>query len=197
MTVEQLQALGLDPKWLKPLNDVFTKYDINTPQRQAAFIGQCAHESGNFKTVIENLNYSANALFSLWNKRFPNMEIANEYARQPQRIANKVYSDRMGNGDEASGDGFKYRGRGLIQCTGKSLYKECGDVIGVDLIDNPDLLCEPEYAALSAGWFWATRGLNSYADKMDIEGMTRKINGGLNGLDDRKAHIEKALQVLS
>jgi putative chitinase len=197
MTNEQLQELGIDAKWLQPLEDTFAKYDINTPERQAAFIGQCAHESGNFKTLEENLNYKPEALMRVWPSRFPDLAIAMKYAHNPEMIANKVYGGRMGNGPEEAGDGWKYHGRGLIQLTGKENYANCGSGIGVDLLSNPNLLNTPEYAALSAGWFWGKRGLNLLADSGDIETMTKRINGGLIGLEDRKAKIAKALAVLS
>lgn len=195
MTAEQLSQLGIDPKWLKPLEDTFAKYDINTPTRQACFIGQCAHESGNFKLLEENLHYSAASLMRVWPSRFPDLDVANQYANNPEKIANKVYGGRMGNTEE--GDGWKYHGRGLIQLTGKENYGNCGSGIGVDLLSDPNLLVTPEYAALSAGWFWRKRDLNSLADSGDIETMTKRINGGLIGLEDRKAKIAKALSVLS
>ena len=194
MTIEQLAALGIDSKWLQPLEDTFAKYDISTPQRQAAFIGQCAHESGNFKNLQENLNYSAEGLMKTWPSRFPTKDVADQYARQPAKIAGKVYNGRLGNGSEE--EAAKYLGRGLIQLTGKENYANCGNSIGADLIGNPNLLTEPEYAALSAGWFWNKKGLNALADAGDYETMTKRINGGLIGLDDRKAKIAKALSVL-
>ena len=194
MTSEQLAALGIDVKWLEPLEDTFAKYEINTPQRQAAFIGQCAHESGNFKTVQENLNYSADGLMKTWPSRFATIEIASQYARQPAKIAGKVYNGRLGNTSEE--EAAKYLGRGLIQLTGRENYANCGLAIGVDLLADPTVLLEPRYAALSAGWFWNKKGLNSLADSGDIETMTKRINGGLIGLDDRKAKIAKALSVL-
>jgi len=196
MTNEQLQALGIDAKWLGPLEDTFAKYGINTSQRQAHFIGQCQHESDNFRTLEENLHYSAARLVAVWPSRFPNLDVANQYENNPEKIANKVYAGRMGNGDEESGEGFLYRGRGLIQMTGKEAYANCGSGLGVDLIGDPDRLFDPEYAALSAGWFWRKRDLNSLADSGDIETITKRINGGLNGLDDRKAKVAKARQVL-
>ena len=194
MNSEQLKALGIDPKWEEALNETFQKYDINTPLRQAAFIGQCQHESGNFKFVKENLNYSAKALMATWPSRFPNPEVAAEYERQPEKIADKVYSGRMGNTED--GDGSKYIGRGLIQVTGKENYTHCGQALGVDLLANPELLEQPKYAALSAGWFWNKKGLNSLADSKDYKTMTQRINGGTLGLDDRIHHIEKAVQLL-
>ena len=194
MTYDQLDALGIDHKWLGPLEEVFAKYDISTPQRQAAFIGQCAHESGNFKTLQENLNYSAEGLMKTWPSRFPTKEIADQYARQPAKIAGKVYNGRMGNTSEE--EAAMYLGRGLIQLTGKENYANCGTALSIDLVGNPTLLVEPKYAALSAGWFWNKKGLNALADANDYETMTKRINGGLHGLDDRKAKIAKALSVL-
>lgn len=196
MTNEQLVALGIDVKWLEPLNEVFAKYDINTPQRQAAFIGQCAHESGNFKTLEENLNYKPEALMRVWPSRFPDLPTAMKYAHDPIKIANKVYANRMGNGAEESGEGSKYHGRGLIQLTGKENYERCGEAIGVDLINQPGLLAQPDLAAMSAGWFWNKKGLNALADAGDIDTMTKRINGGLIGIEDRKAKIAKALSIL-
>jgi putative chitinase len=193
MTYDQLDKLGIDHKWLAPLEATFAKYDISTPKRQAAFIGQCQHESGNFKTLQENLNYSAEGLMKTWPSRFPTKEIADQYARQPAKIAGKVYNGRMGNTSEE--EAAKYLGRGLIQLTGKENYGNCGSGIGVDLLSNPDLLITPEYAALSAGWFWNKKNLNALVD--DVETMTKRINGGLHGLDDRKTKIIKALSILA
>jgi len=194
MTNEQLAALGIDAKWLQPLEDTFAKYDISTPARQAAFIGQCAHESGNFKILQENLNYSAEGLMKTWPSRFPTKEIADQYARHPAKIAGKVYNGRIGNTSEE--EAAKYLGRGLIQLTGKENYANCGSSLGVDFVGNPDWLLDPKYASLSAGWFWNKKGLNALADAQDYETMTKRINGGLIGLDDRKAKIAKALSVL-
>ncbi len=196
MLESQLLALGIEGKWLEPLKETFEKYGIDTTKRQAAFIGQCMHESGGFKLLQENLNYSAKALMATWPSRFPTEEIANEYARQPEKIANKVYGGRMGNDVESSGEGWKYRGRGIKQLTGKENYERCGSSLGVDLVSDPDLLLDPKYAALSAGLFWNKHNLNDLADKGDIETMTKRINGGLLGLDARKAAIKKAESVL-
>ena len=196
MNITQLQALDIDQKWLEPLNAAFAKYDISTPARQASFIGQCSHESGNFRILEENLHYSATALMRVWPSRFPNLEVANQFAGNAEKIANKVYAGRMGNGDEESGDGWKYHGRGLIQLTGKDNYANCGSSLSVDLLGNPDMLLDPKYAALSAGWFWGKKGLNALADSQDYDTMTKRINGGLIGLDDRKAKIAKAISVL-
>jgi len=196
MIYDQLDALGIDHKWLGPLESTFAKYDISSPQRQSSFIGQCAHESGNFRILEENLHYSAPRLMAVWPSRFPNLDVAAQYANNPEKLANKIYSGRMGNGDEESGEGYAYRGRGLIQMTGKESYANCGSGLGVDLVGDPNRLLDPQYAALSAGWFWNKKGLNSLADVQDYETMTKRINGGLNGLDDRKAKIAKALSVL-
>jgi putative chitinase len=189
-----LAVLNIDPKWEEPLQAAFDKYDINTPKRQAAFIGQCAHESGNFKTLQENLNYSAEGLMKTWPSRFPTKEVADQYARQPAKIAGKVYNGRLGNTSEE--EASKYLGRGLIQLTGKENYERCGSAIGADLINEPTLLVEPNYAAMSAGWFWNKKGLNELADSQEHGQITKRINGGLIGLDDRIAKTTKAAQAL-
>ena len=193
MTLEQLDKLGLDHKWLEPLNETFAKYDINTPKRQACFIGQCMHESGGFKILQENLNYSAAALMRTWPSRFPDMDTAEKYEHNPQKIASKVYAGRMGN--TTPEEAGKYIGRGLIQLTGKENYANCGLGLGVDLLGNPDWLGTPKYAALSAGWYWHKKNLNALVD--DIETMTKRINGGTIGLDDRRAKINMCLNALS
>jgi putative chitinase len=201
MNSEQLaQALKITPikaeEWIDAINETFDRFDISTPERQACFLGQCAHESGGFTALKENLNYSAEGLTKVWTKRFPSLDMAQPYHRNPEKIANKVYADRMGNGDEASGDGFKYRGRGLIQLTGKDNYRACGDALDVDLVENPDLVSSPQYAALSAGWFWDKNKLNQFADANDMTTLTKRINGGTHGLDDRVARTQHAIDVL-
>jgi putative chitinase len=189
-----LQTLGIDPKWEEPLQAAFDKYDINTLKRQAAFIGQCAHESANFKVLQENLNYSAEGLMKTWPSRFPTKEVADQYARQPAKIAGKVYNGRLGNTSEE--EAAKYLGRGLIQLTGKENYERCGSAIGVDLVNEPNLLVEPSHAAMSAGWFWNKKGLNELADQQEHGQITKRINGGTIGLDDRIAKTTKAAQAL-
>jgi putative chitinase len=196
MTNDQLEALGIDAKWLDPLNNTFDKYEINTPTRQAAFIGQCQHESGNFKTLEENLHYSAKGLMATWHSRFPDEATADKYANNPEMIANKVYGGRADLGNTEDGDGWRFHGRGVIQLTGRSNYKTCGDAIGVDLINAPELLLEPQNACMSAGWFFNKRNLNSLADNQDWETMTKRINGGTLGLDDRINKIHKAMDIL-
>lgn len=195
MIEAQLIALGIDGKWFEPLTNTFSKFEINTPKRQAAFIGQCGHESNNFRTLEENLHYSANALMRVWPSRFPDHDVAEKYANKPEKIANKVYAGRMGNTED--GDGWKYHGRGLIQLTGKDNYTRCGEALGIDLVNNPDLLLEPKFAAASAGWFWRKHGLNQLSDLGDWVAITKRINGGIHGIDDRVARTNKALAVLA
>lgn len=197
MTSEQLAKLGINPDWLPWLQKTCDRYSINNVNRQSAFLGQCMHESNSFKVLQENLHYSANGLKAVWGSRFPTDEIANKYANHPDMIANKVYANRMGNGDEESGDGWRYRGRGIVQCTGKDLYKTLSDALNIDLIADPDLLMEMPYAVMSAGWFWNKKGLNALADAKDYKEMTKRINGGFNGLDDRIAKINQAMEVLT
>ena len=196
MNSEQLQKLGIDPKWLEPLNKTFEKYEINTPTRQAAFIGQCGHESANFKTLEENLNYSAKGLMATWPSRFPTIEIATQFERNPEKIANKVYGGRADLGNTEDGDGWRFHGRGLIQLTGRSNYTVCGLALDKPFTDLPELVLEPENACLSAGWFWNKRGLNTLADSEDWTTMTRRINGGTIGLQDRINKIHKAMDIL-
>lgn len=197
VNAEHLSKLHIGTEWVDALNETFSKFDISTPIRQASFIGQCSHESGNFRLLSENLNYRAETLMKLWKARFPTIEIANEYARNPKKIANKVYANRMGNRDEASGDGYRFRGRGCIQLTGHANYFHAGQACGEDFVMQPDLVATPRYAAMTAGWFWDTHKLNQYADKQDFLMMTKKINGGTIGLDDRIKHINHALDILN
>ena len=170
---------------------------LDNVNRQAAFIAQCAHESGSFCHVAENLNYKAEGLTKIFHKYFPTVESAADYAHHPEKIANKIYGGRMGNGDEHSGDGYKFRGRGFIQLTGKDNYTKCGHAIGVDLLENPDFLTTPEGALKSALWFWNAHGLSPLADADDILHITKKINGGTIGLEERTHLYHKAKEVLS
>ena len=192
-----LAKLKISVDWVEPLEEVFHRYEINTPERQAAFIGQCAHESMNFTRLEENLNYSAEGLMKTWPSRFPTLEAAQPYHRNPEKIANKVYAGRMGNGPEETGEGWLYHGRGLIQLTGKDNYTLAGDALNMDFIHSPDYVLVPKYAALTAGWYWNKRQLNKEADAKDFTGMTKKINGGTIGLDDRIAHIQHAHEVMT
>ena len=183
-------------EWYEALEQLLPDYDINTPQRVAAFIAQCAHESGGFTAIKENLNYRAVTLRKVFPKYFPNDDIANAYAGKPEMIANRVYGGRMGNGDEHSGDGFRYCGRGLIQLTGHDNYQAFADSLEMEVTDVPDYLATFEGAAQSACWFWEKNNLNQYADCGDILTMTKRINGGTIGLDDRIKHYQHALHVL-
>lgn len=184
-------------KYVDPLNKVGEHFDLfDNPKRMAAFLAQIAHESGAFNFVEEGLNYSAQALMKTWPRRFPTLAIARQYARNPVKIANKVYANRMGNGTEASGDGYKFRGRGLIQLTGKENYTKFAKSLGMTLEQTIAYLETPMGAVASAGWYWDINKLNVYADKGDFVGLTRRINGGTIGLEDRKHHYDIALKAL-
>jgi putative chitinase len=200
ITVSQLkQLLPNNPyveNWHHALVQLLPDYDINTPRRIAAFIAQCSHESGGFRVLTENLNYKAAGLRRIFSKYFPTDELAKQYEKQPSKIANRVYANRMGNGDESSGDGFRYCGRGLIQLTGKSNYQAFADSLEMKVEDVPEYLQTFEGAAQSACWFWETNNLNKFADAGDILNMTKRINGGTIGLEDRKKHYDHALHVL-
>ena len=196
LNAEQLQKLHIGADWVDALNETFSRFNITTKNQMAMFIGQCSHECGNFRLLEENLNYKAATLMKLWPRRFPTLEKANEYSGNPKKIANSVYCSRMGNRDENSGDGFRFRGRGIIQITGHSSYFHAGKALGVDLVSNPDLASNPKYAALTGGWFWSTHNLNAPADALDYTKVTKIINGGTIGLDDRIKHVQQALAVL-
>jgi putative chitinase len=177
------------------LDAACNEFEINTPLRQAAFIAQTAHESGRYKAFAENLNYRAAVLTRLWPHRFP-ASIAESYAHNPEKIANRAYASRMGNGPEESGDGWKYRGRGVMQITGKDNYASIGPALGLDLVANPDLLAEPANAFRSAALWWKTHGLNALADTAQFQKITRIINGGLTGLAERESLYAKAKAAL-
>ncbi len=184
------KALELSKKYKTLLN----KNEINTSLRLAHFFAQLAHESG-LKPISENLNYSITGLTQTFSKYFPTKAIASLYARQPEKIANKVYANRMGNKDEISGDGWKYRGKGFIQLTGKDNYKALSKDTNIDYIKEPDLLLNEADAMISALWFWNKNGLNKFADSDDILTITKRINGGTNGLEDRKKHLAEMKKV--
>ena len=196
VNAEQLQKLHIGADWVDALNETFSRFNITTNNQKAMFIGQCGHECGTFRTLEENLNYRAETLMKLWPKRFPSLEFAKQYEKNPKKIANSVYASRMGNRDEASGDGYRFRGRGALQCTGHSTYFHAGKALGVDFVMQPDLVATPKYAALTAGWFWETHKLNPPADALDYTKVTKIINGGTIGLDDRIKHVQHALAVL-
>ena len=211
-TIEHLQAAKIKnpEKWIDAIIATCQEFEINTPQRIAGFLAQTSHESGGYTMLSENLNYRAATLAACWPNRFAVMgadkklvkengklvptAVANSIAGKPELIANLVYSSRMGNGPAESGEGWAYRGRGLKQLTGKFNYTKCSEGLGVDLVANPDLLLEPIYAARSAGWFWKSNNLASFADSGDIKGMTKKINGGFIGLEQRQALYDICLK---
>lgn len=203
ITQEQLkQLLPKNPyvsHWHKALEQLFPDYEINTPQRMAEFIAQCAHESGGFMVLTENLNYRWQSLRKIFPKYFPDDAIAQDYASRPNKqeaIANRIYASRMGNGPEESGDGYRYRGRGLIQLTGRSNYTWFAASLEITPEEASEYLTTFEGAAQSACWFWESNKLNQWADKGDILTLTKRINGGTIGLDDRIKHYEHALHVL-
>ena len=200
LTLDQLKQMVKNPyidHWYEALEQLLPDYDINTPLRVAHFIAQCAHESGNFVFIKENLNYRAASLRKVFPKYFPDDAIAARYANKPEMIANRVYANRMGNGPEESGDGYRYCGRGLIQLTGKDNYTFFAGSIGVSVEEAAEYLATFEGAAQSACWFWEQNNLNRFADANDVKGLTRAINGGFIGLEDRIKHTEHALHVMS
>jgi putative chitinase len=223
-TIAHLVAAGVRSevaqRWLTGIQGACLEYGINSPQRVAAFLSQCAHESAGFTMLEENLNYRAVTMAAVWPTRFAEQEpdpnrkgktrakkgpdgrnIPNKFAlaieRKPEMIANAVYSNRMGNGTIESGDGWRYRGRGLKQLTGKDNYTRCGQALKLDLVDTPDMLLTPSPAARSAAWFWQANGCNAFADRGDIEGLTRRINGGLIGFDDRKKRYDSVMRSIN
>ena len=199
ITQEQLKScIGNNPyleQWCHALNQILPEYEINTPQRVAAFVAQCAHESGGFKFLTENLNYRWETLRKLFSKYFPTDDLAKQYEKKPEKIANRIYGGRMGNGPEETGDGFKYCGRGLIQLTGRANYEAFADSIESTPEEVSEYLQTFEGAVQSACWFWESNNLNQYADSDDIKTMTKRINGGYIGLADREKHYEHAKHV--
>ena len=195
ITPELLSGSGLcspalADQWAAPLEATCERFQIDSDLRVAGFLSQIAHESGGFRFVVENLNYGAASLLAVFGRSFTR-PLATAYERQPEKIANRVYANRMGNGPEESGDGWKYKGHGPMQITGLDNYRAfqaaCAEDIGGDVVANPELLESPPVGALSAGWFWSSHHLNEIADTGDVPAMTRRVNGGLNGLDDRTA----------
>lgn len=212
-THQQLVAAGVKPtlaqQWIEAIQRACSEFEIETPRQIAGFLGQCAHETGGFTVLEENLNYSADTMAAVWPNRFavlgqdrkpvkikgknqPN-KFALALHRKPEAIANVVYSNRMGNGSIESGDGWKYRGRGLKQLTGKDNVSRCGKALNVDLVKHPEFLLTPTYAARSAAWFWKENKLSVFADAWDIVGLTKRVNGGLIGLSDRQARCKSVL----
>jgi putative chitinase len=203
LTVDQLRQMipgnQYVENWHKAMMILLPSYEINTPRRISAFIAQCAHESGNFRFLRENLNYRWESLRRVFPKYFPTDDLAKEYASKPNKqeaIANRVYASRMGNGPEESGDGWKFAGKGLIQLTGKTNYQNFADSIGTDLEEIPEYLMTFEGALQSACWFWETNNLNRWADAGDIERVSRIVNGGTHGMEDRVQRYHGALRIL-
>lgn len=210
LTETQLRSIlavdEADPRpgvWLAPLNDAMAACDIDTTARQAAFLAQVLVESAGLRQVEEALSYSLPRLRAVWPQRFPSDDMAAPFAHAPERLANHVYASRMGNGDENSGDGWSYRGRGLIQLTGRDNYAALARALSIDALNTPDLLLRPAGAALSAAWFWQSHHLNDLADlgaeadgDRRFEEITRRVNGGTNGLGERRTYWQRALQVL-
>lgn len=182
--------------WYSAMERCLPDYDINTPQRIAMFVAQCAHESGNFRVLKENLNYRAESLMKVWPRHFPSLDVAKQYAHNQEAIANKAYANRMGNGPEESGDGWRYCGRGLIQLTGKINYQNFAMSIETPVEEVPAYLGTFEGAVQSACWFWEANNLNAPSDNGDVLTVTKKINGGTIGLADRQKHYQHALHIL-
>jgi putative chitinase len=185
--------------WIIPLSESMFRFGINSKVRVAAFLAQIAHESSQLNWLVENLNYSSKRLMQVWPNRFTDIKKAEAYEKNPQKLANYIYAKRLGNGDEASGDGWKYRGRGLIQLTGRGNYQAASSAIGIDLLSQPELLEKPKAAALSAAYFWKSHGLNELADDQnndnddeDFITITMRINGGKAGLNERKTYWKTA-----
>lgn len=208
ITADQLKAALPNCKkpemWVEALIPAFEKYAITSNERIASFLAQIGHESGQFNVLEEALSYSAARLMKVWPKRFPTLAIAQKYERNPEKLANFVYANRIGNGPESSGDGYRFRGRGLIQLTGRSNYASASQALGIDLVAHPERLTEPAIAAMSAAWFWATRGLNELADDQtddndleDFTTITKRINGGTVGLKERFDLFKAAEQTLT
>jgi putative chitinase len=201
LTEEQLSKIlkgnNYISDWYEALKNNLPNYDITSKERIAAFIAQCAHESANFKILKENLNYRAESLMRVWPRHFPTLEVAQQYAKQPEKIANKAYANRMGNGDESSGDGWKFCGRGLIQLTGRDNYEAFANSIMMPVDDVPEYLSTFNGAVESACWFWSKNNLNKWADEGDIKTLTKRINGGFIGLEDRIKHYKHALEIIN
>ena len=207
LTAEKLKAMHVPETLLEALTETFEKFDINTPERQAAFIGQCSHESANFTKAQENLNYKDAALMALFGRHRISEADCHKYGRNDatgqkadqDAIANHIYGGEFGLknlGNTQEGDGARFKGRGYIQLTGRANYAKAGEALGVDLCADPNLVATPRYAMLTAGWFWKTHGCNEAADTLDAKLVTKKVNGGDLGLADRIAHTQQALDVL-
>lgn len=202
LTAEQLaECMGCKPStaepWVEPMHNAMACFEISTPLRQAHFLAQVGEESDGFRVLVENMNFTtAERLYKVYPKDFKDVEEARPYVGQPERIANRVYLGNNGNGDEASGDGWRFRGRGLIQITGRGNYSQCAKAVGVDFVKSPELLAEPHYACMASAWFWYSRGLNKFADADDVKSVTLRVNGGFSGLEPRTRRLENAKKIL-
>jgi len=195
--IEEILHTENSNEWYSAMKEMFSKYEINTPNRVAGFLAQTGHESAMYKTITENLNYSSKALNAIFGKYFHRAGVdAQKYHRQPEKIANRIYANRMDNGDTASGDGWRFRGGGILQLTGRYNYTEFGKTVGMSAEEATDYVRTKQGAIESACWFWKTNNINKYCDNDDIVGMTKRINGGTIGLKDRKFHYAHALEVL-
>ncbi len=203
ITVQTLIAAGIAPSqaraWADPMAAAAARFGINTPVRQAAWVSQCAHESGGFVHVEENLFYSTpERIRAIFPTRVPSLDVAASLARNPQALANRVYSNKNGNGDESSGDGWRYRGRGLIQLTGRANYMAAEAAINAPYKSQPELVAQPVHAAMTAAWYWAAHGCNELADASNVEAITRAINGpAMAGLADRRQKFEEAVRAFA
>ena len=191
-----LQNNPYSEHWHEALCKILPDYNISTPERVACFLGQTMVESAGYKALVENLNYRPETLCKIWPSHFQSEEIAQQYAHHPEQIANRAYAGRMGNGDEASGDGWKYCGRGLIQITGKDNYSRFAQSIDTPVEEVPEYLGTFEGAVQSACWFWENNNLNQYADQGDVLTITKHVNGGTLGLEERQQHTHQALQII-
>jgi putative chitinase len=198
MTPAQLRLIlpKAPSPWLDALCVVAPKWGIDTPLREAHFVAQLAHECAQFTRLEENLNYGAARILTVWPSRFPLPGDAIPYAHNPEKLANRVYSNRLGNGVEESGDGWRYRGRGPIQITGRANYKAAGDAIGLDLVETPEAVLRPVVGCDVAGWFWQSKKLNSLADVDNIRHITMRINGGSHGMEERRGWLNRAKSIL-
>lgn len=183
--------------WARRLGAAAQIYDIlDTEHRLTMWTATIVHESNQLRDLEENLSYSAQRIVEIWPARFPGIAAARPFSRNPERLANRAYANRMGNGPEESGEGWRYRGRGLIQITGRAMYERCGQGLAQPLLEQPDLLLQPDLAALSAGWYWTANGCQALADADDMRGVTRIVNGGLNGLEERLEYLARARRAL-
>jgi putative chitinase len=197
--VKAMAAVNADKAVIKDILDNqerLPKFGVDTPKKVAHFLSQCGHESGGFRISVENMSYTAKRLMEVWPSRFPTLEKAQQYAKNPQKLANFVYANRMGNGDAASGDGYRFRGRGLLQVTGRSMYRAAAQTTGLPLEEHPELAEHADHALEIAGGAWKFDRVDQLSENASVETYTKRINGGLTGLSDRKKRFAKVVQVM-